>query len=91
VRLEFDPTKDATNREKHGVSLALAGAGDWTAAYVALDDRRDYSEVRWYAYLPIDGRIHVVVFTERDDITRVISLRRANPREVAKYDELARH
>ena len=35
-----------------------------------------------------DGRVHVVVYTERDDITRIISLRRANPREVSKYDEL---
>ena len=40
--------------------------------------------------LPIDGRVHVVVYTERDDVTRIISLRRANPREVAKYDELNR-
>lgn len=90
MTVSFDPAKDAINRAKHGLSLAEAEQGDWTAAFIALDDRRDYGELRWYAYLPIDGRVHVVVYTERDDVTRIISLRRANPREVAKYDELNR-
>ncbi|MFN3669867.1 MAG: BrnT family toxin [Brevundimonas sp.] len=90
MTVSFDPAKDAINRAKHGLSLAEAERGDWTAAFIALDDRRDYGELRWYAYLPIDGRVHVVVYTERDDVTRIISLRRANPREVAKYDELNR-
>ncbi|WP_371454835.1 BrnT family toxin [Brevundimonas sp. LM2] len=53
-----------------------------------MDDRRDYNEVRWYGYLPIAGRLHVVVYTERDEATRIISLRRANPREVRKYEQL---
>lgn len=90
MTVSFDPAKDAINRAKHGLSLAQAEMGDWTAAYIAMDDRQDYGEVRWYAYLPIGGRVHVVVYTERDGITRIISLRRANPREVAKYDELSR-
>ena len=88
MSIDFDPEKDAINRAKHGVSLALAEAGDWTEAFIALDDRRDYGEPRWYAYLPIGGRVRVVVFTERAETTRIISLRRANPREVRKYDEL---
>ena len=90
MTLSFDPAKDESNRAKHGISLSEASRGDWTAAFVALDDRRDYGEVRWYAYLPIDGRVHVVVYTERDGNPRIISLRRANPREVAKYDQLSR-
>lgn len=88
MKVAFDPGKDASNREKHGLSLAAAEDADWTAAFVALDDRRDYGELRWYAYLPIDGRVHVAVYTERGDATWMISLRRANPREVRKYDEL---
>ena len=58
------------------------------AAFTALDDRRDYGQFRWYAYLPIEGRVHVAVYTEREDVTWMISLRRANPREVRKYDAL---
>jgi uncharacterized protein len=90
VRIDFDPDKEAINQAKHGLSLTRAAAGDWTKAYVAVDHRRDYSEVRWYAYLPIEDRIHVVIYTQRDDRTRIISLRRANPREVRKYEELRR-
>jgi len=32
MRIEFDPTKDASNRLKHGVSLAMAAELDWNAA-----------------------------------------------------------
>lgn len=88
MTIGFDPGKDAINRDKHGLSLGDVGRGDWTTAWIALDDRRDYGEVRWYAYLPIDGRVHVVVYTERGETTWIISLRRANPREVRRYDEL---
>ncbi|QFU30999.1 BrnT family toxin [Brevundimonas sp. Bb-A] len=88
MTIAFDPGKDAINRDKHGLSLADASRGDWAAAFIALDDRRDYGEFRWYAYLPIEGRVHVAVYTEREDVTWMISLRRANPREVRKYDAL---
>ncbi|GAW41441.1 hypothetical protein SH203_01847 [Brevundimonas sp. SH203] len=90
MKVGFDPGKDASNRAKHGLSLADADLGDWKAAFIALDDRRDYGEFRWYAYLPIDGRVHVAIYTERGDVTWMISLRRANAREVRKYDELRR-
>jgi uncharacterized protein len=36
--IEFDPTKDAANQSKHGVSLALAGELDWEAALVWVDN-----------------------------------------------------
>lgn len=88
MRIAFDPGKDVSNQDKHGLSLAAAQDADWTAAFIALDERRDYGEFRWYAYIPIDGRVHVAVYTERGDATWMISLRRANPREVRKYDEL---
>lgn len=46
MKTDFDSAKDAINRAKHGLSLAQAEMGDWTAAYVAVDDRQDYGEVR---------------------------------------------
>jgi uncharacterized DUF497 family protein len=39
MTVSFDPAKDAINRAKHGLSLAEAERGDWTAAFIALDDR----------------------------------------------------
>ncbi len=29
MKIEFDPAKDASNHEKHGVSLTLAAELDW--------------------------------------------------------------
>jgi uncharacterized DUF497 family protein len=85
VEIEFDPDKDQSNRDKHGVSLADAERMDLDAASVVADERRAYGEVRRQAYGLIDGRLHVLVFTMRGEAMRVISLRKANRREVSRY------
>ena len=85
VEIEFDPDKDQSNRDKHGVSLADAERMDLDAASVVADERRAYGEVRRQAYGLIDGRLHVLVFTMRGEVMRVISLRKANAREVRRY------
>ncbi len=51
------------------------------------DTRRDYGEVRMIGYAPIDARVYAVVFTDRGKVRRIISLRRANSREVRNYAE----
>ena len=85
MRIEFDPVKDATNRAKHGVSLALAGELDWEAALVWVDDRFEYGELRIIALAPKTEILYYVAFVERGDVRRIISLRRANRREVKHY------
>jgi uncharacterized protein len=52
---------------------------------IGSDDRRDYHEIRYIALGYLDGRLHVLCFTETDDGIRVISFRKANPREVNRY------
>lgn len=85
MRFEFDPTKDAANREKHGVSLAGAVELDWGAALVWVDDRLDYNEPRMIALAPKTKVLYYVAFVDRGDVRRIISLRRANRREVKHY------
>jgi uncharacterized DUF497 family protein len=85
VRFAFDPSKDRLNRDKHGVSLALAAALDWSRALFWLDDRFDYGEARVIALAPQTGVVYCVAFVDRGDVRRVISLRRANRREVKRY------
>ncbi len=85
MRIEFDPTKDASNREKHGLSLALASELDWDEALVWVDDRHEYGELRMIALAPSTGILYYVAFVDRDDARRIISLRRANRREVKHY------
>jgi uncharacterized protein len=86
VKVEFDPAKDAANRAKHGISLTEAARLDWDAALTMPDRRRRYGEERYIASAPLDGRLHVVVFTPRADRLRIISLRRANRRESKRYE-----
>lgn len=80
--IEFDPLKDAVNRAKHGVSLSRAVDFDWSTAVIRPDPRGGYGESRFVATGLLDGRVHVLVYTPRDDRVRVIGLRKANQREV---------
>lgn len=87
MRIEFDPTKDVGNQAKHGVSLALAGELDWEAALVWVDDRFEYAELRMIALAPKTNILYYVAFVDRGVARRIISLRRANRREVKHYVE----
>ncbi|MCW8165941.1 BrnT family toxin [Verminephrobacter aporrectodeae subsp. tuberculatae] len=82
----FDPAKGAKNIEKHdGVSLADAKAFEWDGAVVWLDQRRAYDEDRMIGLGYIGERLFNVVFVERNGIRRIVSLRKANLREVKRY------
>jgi uncharacterized DUF497 family protein len=85
MRIEFDPAKDASNQEKHGLSLAVASALDWDEALVWVDDRYEYGELRMIALAPDTGILYYVAFVDRDDARRIISLRKANRHEVKHY------
>ena len=85
MEIEFVPAKDRANRAKHGVSLVMAVELDWEAALLWLDDRVDYGETRMIALAPRTEILYYVAFVDRGDVRRVISLRRANRREVRHY------
>jgi uncharacterized protein len=85
VEIEFDPVKDQINLLKHGVSLTAAAEMDLEPAIVIEDRRFSYGETRFIAYAPIGGRLHVLWFTMRGSVLRVIGLRRANRRERQRY------
>lgn len=85
--IEFDPAKDAANQIKHGVSLAMAGELDWDTALVWVDARFGYNETRMIALAPETDTLYYVAFVDRGTVRRIISLRRANRREVKHYVE----
>lgn len=87
VEIEFDPAKDVLNQRRHGISLAAAGLLDWSATQVSVDVRNDYCETRYTAYGPLGDRLYCLAFTMRGDAVRAISLRKANSREVKRYDK----
>ena len=85
------PSKDAANLAKHGFSLLDAEDFEWDTAVMWPDMRRNYDEARMVALGYIGLRIMSVVFVDRpqEEPTerRIISLRKANSREVKRYAE----
>jgi uncharacterized protein len=87
----FDPVKSEANMldAARGFGFELAGRFDFHTALVEVDERRDYGETRFSAIGTIDVRLHVLIFTIRENELRVISLRKANGREVSRYEKFA--
>jgi hypothetical protein len=90
VGIEFDPAKNDRNIRDRGLSFESAAEFEFETALILRDNRRSYGEVRMRALGYIGERLHVLVFTLRGDTLRVISLRRANRREVKHYEEQTR-
>jgi hypothetical protein len=86
MKYEYDLAKDKSNIKDHGISLAEAEWFEWEAARIREDTRKIYPERRFEATGFIEERLHVMVFCFREDNIRVISLRKANSREVKAYE-----
>ncbi len=78
--------KDEKSIDKHNVSLSEVEDVEWETAVIREDTRKQYAEQRFKATGFIDGRLlHVMVYCLRGDACRIISLRKANAREVKRY------
>jgi len=86
VKIEFDPAKNAKNILERGISFELAAEFDLATAKIWADTRKDYGEERFIALGYIGERLFSLVFTVRGEVLRVISLRKANSREVKNYE-----
>lgn len=89
VQVQWDPEKAATNFAKHGVrfSESLSVFQDDFAITIR-DEESDPNEERFVSIgVGEKGRILVVVYTWRGPDIRIISARRAEPRERAAYEE----
>jgi len=87
VEYEWNKLKRQANSAKHGVDFSLAEGFDWETAQIEGDFRFEYGETRFTAFGRIEERLFVLVFTKRNNIVRIIGLRKANQREVAKYEK----
>ena len=82
---EWDADKAAANLAKHDIAFERVYEFEWTTAQITMDDREDYGELRMIALGFIGPVLHILVFTERGDNIRVISLRKATKSEVKAY------
>ena len=83
IMSDFDPVKEAINLSKHGISLARWVDIDMKITFV--DRRHDYGEIRYRGYGYIDGLAYCLVFANRNERVRPISLRRAHDKEMRRH------
>lgn len=87
MKIEFDPDKNQRNIAERQLSFELAEDFEWETALIWEDKRQDYGETRLSALGYVGMRLYHLTFTLRSDRIRVISLRKANRREVQRYAE----
>ena len=87
MEITYDPAKNNKNIAERGLPFDSVARFEFETAYIYADTRKDYSEVRYIGVGFIGQRLHVVVFAETENGIRVISLRKANEREVKAYEQ----
>ena len=87
MRITFDPVKNVRNIAERLLSFDRVADLDWETAVAVEDNRRDYGERRLRVMALLGRRLHVVVITYRGDAMHVISFRKANSREVKRYED----
>ena len=87
MKLSYDSSKNDSNIQKHGLSLAEARLLEWATAFEWIDGRKNYGEERRVALVLMKHRLYCIVYVELKIGIRVISLRKANIREVEKYEK----
>jgi uncharacterized protein len=85
---EWDEAKNRSNFVKHGLDFADAEQVLSGPCVTFVDDRFDYGEKRCTTLGLLAGRVVVIAHTPRsDDVTRIISMRKANRREQKIYQK----
>jgi hypothetical protein len=83
---EWDPVKEGRNIRERGINFTTASRIWGGPILERIDDRHDYGEVRIEATGEVDGRLMIVVFTQRGSNRRIISARKANRREQRRFE-----
>ena len=80
--VEWDDAKAEANQTKHGISFRSATQLFLDQDTIDLDATRHADgELRRKIIGMIEGRLFAVVYTQRDDVYRLISARRTNSKE----------
>lgn len=86
MRITYDPEKRKRTLDQRKLDFKDAGAVFLGPRITVLDDREDYGETRWITVGWLDRSVVMVVWTERGDARRIISMRKCNDRERKRYE-----
>lgn len=88
MKISFDPAKRDRTLTDRGLDFADA-AEVFAGQTVTLDDRRqEYGELRFQTFGWLANRLVMLVWTPTADGRRIISMRKANDREQARYSRM---
>jgi uncharacterized protein len=88
MRYEWNEAKNCSKFAKHGLDFADAEQVFAGPCVTFVDRRFDYGEERLITLGMLAGRVVIIAHAPRgDDITRIISMRKANRREQKIYQE----
>jgi uncharacterized DUF497 family protein len=91
VKYEWDEEKRKSNIRKHGLDFEDAAEIFEGDTLTVSDDRKDYGEKRFVTIGLCKAVVIVVAHTEKDDLIRIISMRKATKNEENSYFEQVGH
>ena len=84
----FDPAKDAANRKKRGISLTDGDGVLHDPLALTIEDSSSQGEQRFISIgMNVFGHLRVVVYALRGEDARIISARKAEPKEIRAYEK----
>lgn len=84
----FDPKKDASNLQKHGVSLSEGDGVLNDPLALTVEDVSAQGEQRFVSIgVNLFGQLRVVIYTLRGEDARFISVRKPDPKEIRAYEK----
>ncbi len=88
MQFEWDENKNQLNQSKHGISFEEAKEIFFSTIFTSVSEKIDYGEIREISIGKIQSVLIVaVVHTDRNGRVRIISARKATPKERRKYNE----
>ena len=81
MRITFDPAKRDLTLRHRGLDFTRAGEVFAGRTATVADDRLDYGETRFISAGHLDGRLVVMVWTQRDEARHIISMRHCHAKE----------
>jgi hypothetical protein len=88
MQFEWDENKNQLNQQKHGISFEEAKEIFNDTVFTSVSEKIDYGEIREISIGKIQHVLIVaVVHTDRNGKVRIISARKATPKERRKYNE----
>jgi uncharacterized protein len=90
---EWDEAKNLSNERKHGIRFEQAALAFLDPLLISLKDRIEGGEERWQTLGRVEGLLLLLIAhtvhnqNPTEEVIRIISARRATPKERRRYEE----